>query len=168
MPRPVYDAIYWTSDPSVAATKAPRGRVPLTLNIHLSSGHGAKAEHERKKRSGYKIAFRVKASQTVDFTFVEESTNATIPHVHDSAGAADLERLYGVAGEKWVAFRSEDTQQPKSRQPSFPGGDTGLVAQYRATLTIDPWSAPQAILCAHANGNESYAAHRILSLLDLQ
>jgi hypothetical protein len=168
MPRPVYDAIYWTSDPSATAAKAPKGRMPLTLNIQLSSGNGARAEHERKKRSGYRIAFRVKANQMVDLTFFEESTNATIAHADDSTGAAELERLYGVPGEKWVAFRSEDTERPKARHPSFPGGDTGLVAQYRAMLSIDPWSAPQAVLCAHANGNESYAAHRILSLLDLQ
>lgn len=157
MPRQVYDAIFWTT---TAADAKPRRQVPLTLHIQLSSGHGAQQEHDRKKQYGYKIAFRVKSNQTVDLAFVEEGTGSTISHVNDGPGAAELERLHPASGEKWVAFR---TQDPKSRQPNFLDTPTGLHTQYEATLTIDPLSGPQVILCAHANGNDTYTQHNILS-----
>lgn len=159
MPRPLYDAIFWTNDAAGATIKTPH-QVPLTLHIQLSPGHPAQQEHNRKARSGYKIAFRVRTNQTVDIAFVEEGTNSPISHVDDTAGAGELQTLYAASGEKWVAFR---LQAARSREPNFPGGGGGIHAEYRATLSIDPLAGPQAILCAHANGNESYTDHHILS-----
>ncbi len=157
MPRPPYDNISWTTN------ARPHSDVSLTLHIKLSGqGNNALMEEAVKQTNGYKLAFRIKANQTVELQFYDLNGQA-IRMQPDPTGQNEIDQLYRPdSGEKWVALVSLPGQ---NRAPSYPNGQAGYLTDYAAHLTISPLSVPQVILCAHAYRIHSYRTHHRLSAL---
>ncbi len=162
MPAPTYDALCWTTIGMATPGKRLAGPTLVTLHARLSGqGNTAHQEEQVKRARGYKLAFRVKTNQSVDFQFLDDAGQpfALTP---DTQGAQDLQQLFPAPGEQWAAFVSAPNQH---RGADYLHGRHGLRVEYHGRISVVPLTGPQAILCAHAYADERYTVHHLLSAL---